>query len=505
MSTVHEGDAPDVGADRIGKRRPPGHSRLDTLFPWLLLFAVGVPVALLWGRLVSYYGDSDGYLNFAVEATATYPLFLDAVTALFGSVAAAPNIQLALAAAALAFCGLALRRALDAPLAALILVAFLGGWPHLAWLHSKVLTDSLFVSCCCVLIGALALLLRRPVWRNAALVSLACGLAITVRPAGASLAPLLPIALWLIWRQRIGTRWPVIAALILPAALCIWAENVAWRVHHDDASRPSRANLNLYSKVLLMSPAPVLTDPDLAAAIAYARELMAPGRALVESAPSLLVKIHLLCQLHGSMHVQEDHAYARATKPLLKAVAAARGLRLLDLQGEVAREALMVQPAAWLGDALLHYWGQWSSYWIMFDCSAESGCRDHVEGLARQPLFADAGLLPSAAEVAVTRHWRLPTVLWDWAFKWMMLASFAASFVAIGLASWQRLRRGSADRDLGLAALCGLAVHGHFLLCGLFSITNDRYTYAMLPMAAVCGMLLVRWARHRVGSVIQPK
>lgn len=480
--------APGRPAAPVGARR----SWLDRLFPGLLLVAVAVPVGLLWGREVNYSADSPMYLAFCRECSATYPLFLDAVVALFGTVQAVANTQLVLNAAALMFCGFALRAALDAPRTALIVVAFLGSWPHLAWWHASVLTESLFVSCICGLIGALALLLRRPAWWTAATVSLACGLATTVRPAGAALMSLLAVVLWLIWRQCSGRRWAIATALILPATLCIWGESVIWQAHHDDLSRPTGIHRSLFAKVLLVAPAPAVADAESGRVIAYGRELMAPGRERVESAPSLQAKIYLLRQLEQMLHGSSDFRYT-VTYPS-KSRAAMRGQQERDLLGRAARAALLAEPASWLGNALLHWWGQWSSYWL-FSPDAERDYRHHADSLAAQPLFADEGLLPPAAS---TRHLSLPRAPWDQALRWMLFATLAASFAAIGLAClWQRLRRGVADPQLALAALCGLAMHGYFLLCGLFSVATDRYTFSMLPMAAVCATLLLRWALEK--------
>lgn len=503
----------------IQLRRPhqPGRSRLDALFPCLLLVVIAGPVALLWDRpVVAAMRDSQDYLAFCAECTATYPLFLDAVAALFGTVEAVPNSQLVLAAAALAFCGFAVRRAFDAPLAALILVAFLGGWPHLAWMHARVMTESLFISCICVLVGFLALLLRRPAWWTAAAVSGACGLAITVRPAGVSLVPLLVGALWLIWRQCAGRRWVVVAALILPAALCIWGESAIWQAHHDKAPRPNAIIRNLFGKMLLIPSVPTAKNAELAQAIAHGRELMAPGRALLENAPSRQAKVFLLRELQLAV-LRDDGALARAiASPSQRSVADVRGRRpledrafeqsrrryltLLDTLGDASREALMANPASWLRHALTEYWGQWSWFWL-FSPSAESGYRNYAESLASQPLFA--GRLASPFELydpSSKRHWRLPMTLFDSVSRWMTFASFAAGIAAVGLVLWQRIRRGVADCDLALAALCGLAPHGYFLLCGLFSIATPRYTYAMLSMAAFCGTLSARWALRRVGG-----
>lgn len=467
-------------------------------FPYLLPVAVAGPVGLLWGRAVHYAGDSPGYLSFAAERTATYPLFLDAVIAIFGTVDAVANIQLVLNAAALAFLGLGVRRAFDAPLAALIVVAFLGGWPHLAWWHAAVLTESLFVSCTCVLIGSLALLLRRPAWWAAALVSLACGLAITLRPAGVALAPLLAVALWLTWRQCAGRRWAVAAASVLPAMLCIWAESALWRAYHDEPSRPNVTNRVLFAKAVVIPPARTVADAELALVIAHGRELMAPGRELVESAPSLQAKIYLLRQLEQALH-SKDSALQDAVAGVSLPVADVRGQPEFELLGEAALGVLMAQPASWLGNALLHWWGQWSSYWL-FSPVAERDVRDYADSLATHPLFAAAKLLPSSPSATPPSWVPVPRAIWDQAFKWLLFAVLAASFAAVGLALWQRSRRGVADRELALAALCGLAMHGYFLLCGLFSVAAARFGFSMLPMGAVCGMLLVRWAFRRIAS-----
>lgn len=467
-------------------------------FPYLLPVAVLGPVGLLWGRAVHYAADSPGYLSFAAERTATYPLFLDAVVAIFGTVDAVANIQLVLNAAALAFLGLGVRRAFDAPLAALIVVAFLGSWPHLAWWHAAVLTESLFISCTCVLIGSLALLLRRPAWWTAASVSLACGLAITVRPAGVALAPLLAVALWLIWRQCAGRRWAVGTALILPAMLCIWAESALWRAYHDEPSRPNVTNRVLFAKAVVIPPAPTVADAELARVIAHGRELMAPGRELVESAPSLQAKIYLLRQLEQALHPR-DSALQDAVASVSRSVADVRGQPKFELMGEAALDVLMAQPASWLGNALLHWWGQWSSYWLLSPV-ADSSVRDHADSLAAHPLFAAAKLLPSSPSATPPSWVPVHRAIWDQAFKWMLFAVLATSFAAIGLALWQRSRRGVADHELALAALCGLAIHGYFLLCGLFSVAAARFGFSMLPMGAVCGMLLVRWAFRRIAS-----
>ena len=484
-------------SSRLGHRNPhrprPHSSRLDVLFPYLLLLAVAASF-WLWDRTTYHTSDSPSYLAFDPWRTATYPLFLEAVAALFGTVAVIAQIQLVLAAIALVFFGLAMRRAFNAPLAALVLVAFLGNWPHLTLQHSHIMTESLFVSCSYVLLGFLMLLLRRPSWSMAASASLACGLAITLRPAGATLAPLLVVALWLIWHQCAEGRRAIVVALILPAALCVWGESALWKAYQNQPSRSNLANKHLFAKALLIAPAPTVTDAELAHVIAHGREVMALGRELVENAPSLQVKIYLLSQFEQTA---QNATYVRAIAPLMHSVAVARGQTDMDLRGEAGREVMMSEPAAWLGNGLTHYWGMWSSFWI-FRPQFVASSQAYMEDVADSQLVADTRALESLIARGSVRHLGLPKVWFDEIFYWLMLASFGASFLAIGLALWQRFRRGVADRELALAALCGLAVHAHFLLCGFVGIAVDRYEIVMLPMAAVCGMLLTSWALREI-------
>ena len=484
--------------ENLHRPRPPctsHRSRLDALFPYLLLLAVAGSF-LLWDRTTYHAGDSHSYLTFHPTSTATYPLFLDAVAAFFGTVEVVGQIQLVLAAIALVFFGFAMRRAFNAPLMSLILVAFFGNWPHLTLQHSHVMTESLFVSCIYVLLGFLMLLLRRPSWSTAASASLACGLAITLRPAGVTLAPLLVVALWLIWHQCADNRKVIAAALILPVALCLWGESALWKAHHNQHYRPNGANMHLFAKALLITPAPTVADAELARMIAHGREVMALGRELVESAPSLQAKIYLLVKFEVTAH---HKTYWRAIAPLMQSVAATRGQTDNDLRGEAGRAVLMSEPASWLGNGLTHYWGMWSSFWIFdpqFVASFQAYVEDvkDVKDVAEHGLVADTQALDVLSPSGSVRHLRLPKVWFDEVFYWLMLVSFAVSFLAIGPALWQRFLRGVADRELALAAVCALAVHAHFLLCGFVGSAADRYAIVMLPMAAVCGTLLTSWA-----------
>ena len=488
-------------------------SRLDAPFPWLLLAIIVLSCVLAWGNEVYRTGDSFGYLTFTSSRTAAYPLFLDAVVAIFDTVEVIGHVQLVVNGLALAFFGFAMRRALETPVATLVLVAFLGNWPHLIKLHSEIMTESLTLSCIYLLLGSLALLLRRPSWRAAAVASLACGLAMTLRPVAVSLAPLLAIALWLVWRQCVGPRWPVIAALALPAALCVGVESATWSAYHGETSSASNSlPRHLFAKAVVIAEAPVVADPELARLVAHSREVMAPAREAVANGPTLQARTHLLRQLEQAAQFRTSN---RVFHPLAHLVAERTGKGSAgDLIAEAGLEALMSQPAAWLGNGLMHYWGLWSSSWA-FGPTSLASYRSYVESLPDTQLFAEAELhwpfAPSTDRVShfgpvlaylvnVTAVLGVTRNSWERALQWLMLASFIACFPAVALAVAQRVRRGCAESRIGLAALCALGIHGNFALCGLVAIGNQRYATAMLPLAAVCGLLLIVWGVRRVRS-----
>ena len=236
----------------------------EAAFPWLLaLLAVGY-IAFHWSDPVTLAPDSGGYLQFSEHRTAGYPLFLSAVGTLFGTTDAAAKVQLVIAAMAFAFLGWSVYRAFRSPFFALAPVVALMLYPRIADLHGYILTESLFISLLCLLIGCIALSAHRPTWRWMALAALACGLAITFRPAGLSLLVVWPFLFWLVWKRCEGRRLALAAAVVVPIALCLLAESIIWHASHDSDSRPSLADRHLFAKALIIEPGPSLSDPELA-------------------------------------------------------------------------------------------------------------------------------------------------------------------------------------------------------------------------------------------------
>ncbi len=462
------------------------HPRLHTAFPWLLALLAIAYVALHWSQPLTLSPDSGGYLSFSDHRTAGYPLFLDVVEALFGTSDAAPKVQLILAASAFAFLGWSLHRAFRSPLFALMPVVALMLYPRVTELHAHILTESIFISLMCLMVGGIALTVHRPSWRWAALAALACGLAITVRPAALSLLAVWPFLFWFTWRRTDGRRLALATAVIAPIALCLVAETLVWHATHDSDSRPNLADRHLFAKSLIIQPEPYLSDPELAAIVTMGREVMAPGRALIADAPNYYARATLLAEFEVT---GQHETYRQSFSPAVRAVADERGLEEHQLLAEIGRPAMLSEPVAWMENALTHYLGLWSRAFVT--PAALDEFQSYIDDSETNELFERI----SPFQQGVIHGSRLVFVLRTGLGIVLLVIP-----VTVVLAIWQRIRQPCPDSRLATAAIGALAVHSHLLFVGLLGVMTGRYADSMAPMMAVSGVLLASWLLDQLPS-----
>lgn len=456
---------------------------LDAAFTCLLiLLAVGY-AAYYWPNPVELYPDSNGYLTFSEHRTAGYPVFIMLVKAVFGTVDAVPKAQLIIAAASFAFLGWSLHRAFQSSLFAVTPVVLLMLYPQIGDVHSYILTESLFISLLCLLTGSLTLITWRPTWYLVAAAALACGLAIITRPAAFSLLVIWPFLFLLLWRQFDRRRIALVTAVIAPIAVCLIAENVLWHVYHDSEHRPNLADRHLFAKALMIEPNPQIPDPELARVVAEGRRVMAPGRDLIAGAPSHYARTRLLVDFE----VAAQHAtYHRVFAPEVRAIAQQRGIGEYDVLAQMGRPAMLNTPVGWLRNALAHYWGLWFPYWAYASPGILEEYQSYIKSVEPNTLFEDRPIF---------RHKEPPGPVLRILLRLTMGVGLLISTLAVGFAVAQRLiwRSRSPDSRLVVAALCGLAIHAHFLMVGLLGVVATRYAGAMGPLLATCGVLLVSW------------
>ena len=487
---------PKQGALQGAKRRWSERRRDHRTFDVVLLALTVSYIAWFWSNPHGFslmQGGSYQYLNFGPGRAAGYPVFVDAIIAVFGTVEAVPKVQIILSAAAAAFLGWCLHRVLRKPAAALLPLCLPFAWSEFAKYQAAIFSESLFVALLSVMLGALILLVERPTWRRAAVSALACGLAVAVRPAGMSLLPIWPIALCLIRERCQGRRTRMAAAVAAPIALCLLGESLLWRAEHGSGIRPNRADIGLYGKAILAGTAPTASAAALPRFVAEAQEIAAPLRDLIAAAPDFRTRIFLLVHAEHRIHETAGYWIFNSEKYNWKEPRpfnpdAYRTAR------RIGRAFVAADPVAWASNGLAHYWGYWTArtsyppdFFRRFHAYAGRSM-DH-------PFFNefDGLLVPPRAEDNL---------------RWVMAGLLLASLASTGLVSWRiwrRMRRGSPPPDdrLVVACLCGLLVHGHFLVVGLFSVSELRYAFAMWPAVLLCCLLLFDWTLQSLQSVVK--
>lgn len=490
----------------------PRDSGIDKYFSWIIIaVSIGYIAAFWfdWTYMQHFYsapeefdragsGDAGRYLKFKELATAAYPLFLRAVTSVFGTLEAVPKVQLVLSTAAVSFLAWSVRKTFGAPCLALTLVLVLFAEGALTRFDALIQTEALFVALLCAMLGALIRLLATPTAGWAAFTASLCGLAIAVRPAGLSLLTIWPVVLWFLWNRYDGSRLRFVAAIAVPLTVCSLAESAIWHGSRDGSrGRPNLGNVHMFAKMLMMDAEPAFSEEHLRNErlmnlVAEARREMEPLRAAAAAAPGWRSRAILLEQFEV---VGQQLTYRLGFRQLANQLANSasgpgREVHGNHLLGEVSWPTLLAAPSYWTANAWLHYWALWANYRI-YDRNFAARHMAYVGSLE------DGGLL---RESQVTLPLR-PKLKWAVsANRVLALASFLVSLTAIGLAAWRRLSPtdGRLDNALAAAAIAALLVHGYYLLTSLFGVAQMRYATTMWPFQTLCGFLFAHWALRRI-------
>ena len=493
-------------ARRASRSAPGGETApADKWLPALLIVLALGYVGLCWTAPIGphvwsplgetmLHGDSESFFLERPSARyrwVGYPLFLELVEAVFGTVDAVPRVQLVLLAAAVCFLGFAVWQALRAPWLAAALATSVFGASAVLRLHAYVLSEGLFVPLVCALAAVVALLARRPTVALAVGGAVLCGVAVAVRPAGIAMLALWPALAWLLWPHCAGRRTRLAAAVALPMVLVFGAEAVAWRSIHGWASeRHSIVDRALFAKAVLADEAPApaaIGDAELAEFLADARRRAAPLRDLVAAAPERGIGAILL--RNAESHV-EGVEYGLLREPVAE-LAERRGSGADPLLGQIGWRAVLSLPGAWLANAATHWLSLWTYYSVndaAFARRYQNFVRSHAD-VGNAALFEEANMAapPAAAPKPLAVVWLV---------RLAAAVALAVTLFALGAVVWRRAGRGLQGVDDGLivAAAAALLAHGPVLVVALFNKALLRYIAVTWPLQVVCALLLAHWA-----------
>ena len=495
-------------AGRVNRSVPGGETTLgDKWVPALLLVLALGYVALCWTAPIGHHvwsplgatmlhGDSESFFFESSSSRyrwAGYPLFLELVEAVFGTVNAAPRVQLVLLAAAVCFLGFAVWQALRVPWLALALAASVFGVSAVLRLHAYLLSEGVFVPLVCALAGVVALLVRRPTALLAAAGAALCGLAITVRPAGIAMLALWPALAWLLWLRCEGRRVRLAAAVALPLVLVFSAESVAWKSIHGWASeRHSIVDRALFAKAVLIREAPApaaIGDAELAEFLADARRRAAPLRDLIAAAPERRMAAIQLRNAEG--HV-EGVFYGLLREPIAE-LADRRGAAN-PLLGQIGWRTLLSLPGAWFANAATH----WLSLWTYYSVNDAAFARRYQAYVRNKTDDGNATLFEAANIMRPPAAAPKPLAV-VWFVRFAAAVALAGTLFALGAVVWRRIGRGleAVDDGLVVAAAAALLAYGPVLVVALFNKALLRYIAVTWPLQVLCMLLLAHWTWRR--------
>ncbi len=176
--------------------------------------------------------DSAGFLQFAADRTAAYPMFLALIGRLPGALSVLPVVQLAVLCGSTLLFSIAVDRLTGSLVCAVAALLLILGHYEVVKYCVRVMSDALFISLLAALLGCImfSLATNRLGWMAAA--SAFLGAAIAVRPAGEALLVMLPILYARAWFLH-DRRALTMGAMILPGAAMALLSLAAYHQRHD--------------------------------------------------------------------------------------------------------------------------------------------------------------------------------------------------------------------------------------------------------------------------------
>lgn len=410
--------------------------------------------------------DSASYINFASFRSAGYPLFLDVVGVGRATVVA----QSLLAAAALAYLGAEMASLSGSVIAAMVLMGAIAVNGPLDVYHFEIMSESLFVSLLMVVLGLLMRLSRLNSPWVAVLVSVVAGVAITVRPAGWFLLPLMVLSAFVLGGRRRKTL-VLLLALVGPLLAVASLERgySALRFGNQAGSTLMR---QIYGKAgLIDAPATGSTVP---AAVVLEKDF-AQVRALIARAPDFAVESFFSLNYEVCLEFTCSRMLGiDPNEPAAKAAALAR---------------IAANPSGFAALAWRNYRDMWTVY----------GISHPAEGPVLDVFLRANRPLPFESQVPVLTAKVTPT---SWA-RFVQPAVQAIGFLTGGLAMVALAALALRQRLPPLVACAGLAalaVHGGTMLVALTGVGILRYLLALWPAMMVALVCSGWWGLGRLCS-----
>ncbi len=478
-------------------RSVPRHQFIKTLAVTIPILAA-VTISFVSGPLAIINEDTNTYLSFNPLRTAGYPLFTKGLLWIYDDLVFIAVVQHCLFVACSIWLLVEVIKISGSYLLAVVISLALAANMDLLRFHSVIATESLYVSLSLGFIAVTLSFLRDSRFSKLAALSVITGLAITVRPIGYALVPLLFLLIILNFRCFRGRLVGSILLIFLPMLLILAAEHFVYTSRHGNV-RESLLGLHLFAKAGLVEVEPEEQAVLLRNNNGVARDLLArldqelaPLRRFLRSIDDFYIRKHVLTGYEGIL----QYRYATDLRSEAAGIPGAGARYASKMLQSIGLQRLSFSFQDFLDLSWLHFRGLWTVYSVRTP-----------ETLRRYEEFiAESRPLPLESEVerkgVLLRHEK-PVRLASAIQKLIQFSGIVTGIAAL-LACVFYLWRRPVSHLLFLAAFCGFMVHGNFLLVALTGLGISRYTLAMWPPIVIsvscCGYMLVQ-ALIRFGSI----
>ncbi len=435
--------------------------------------------------------DSDGYLQFAAYRTGGYPFFLELLKPLIRDVSDYALAQRLLFASAVFVLAFQLLRSFGSLILTVFVEFALLGIPAVNAYHFQIITESLFLSTSAFFLAATVSHLRSGSWSSLAVAFAISGYAVAIRPSGLAFVPAVAGLLLLAPRSSLPkTIWVRLFIAFAPLLLVLLFENLFYHARHPGPRESLLANqmfgkagmIEVSDASELIGLAPALTKP-----LQIDLEInLAPVRRLIADAPNLPTRCWLVqnYELFTEYHFAIEQRAALAT----------------------SRDGQAVVKGAWsrlrhgFPDYIRLSFDHWRCLWTLslFDLDELAALYSYLDNRRPLPL---AQALPDTPSL-FSNSYRARISLFVLRAGMVGGGLLLAFSFAVLLVQWSRGRQ--PNLMVTVSAVCGVIVHGGFLISALGGLGIPRYAIGLWVPFVLGSCLSILWVFNAVPNVLFP-
>ena len=398
--------------------------------------------------------DSTGYLNFSPVRTSGYPLFLWLV-----GVEGVKVVQPVIAAFALLILYCASRKLFRSAAVSFALILVIAANFRFYHYHYTVFTESLYSSLLTLIIATYMRYARLPsANKTLALLSLLCGVTVTIRPSAVFLLPAILIGTMLVWNRTETGRSQLLILCIVPFLIVVGAEKQFHSAWHNDQP-VSLFTRHAFAKAALIDAAVGKEENLYDKAL---RESFESTREFIWSAPGFHVRNHFLT--HYEICIQYSCSKEHS----------------LDLDSEYAKQSALKRIRLNIPGYLALTWHNFRSLWTIYP-AATPGVTEKINGYIaqRKPIPYSKYLNWLEAEVREQGYIKFIVQVF-------VLIVGAASICVIAIGGYQWLRHRKLNAVFATTLFVSVCMQASQMVTALAGASVIRYTISLWPLFIVC-------------------